>query len=116
MPIWRHDVHVCLVSVQATPNFIPVLEFRTEAVKSIQVGELKWIRGSSARNPGLSWRIPAMFPAGQISVRKLMESRSVAIPNLFLVGLRDLCLGQSGEVGRASGPDGWFTRSSKARR
>ncbi len=28
MPIRRHDVHVCLVSEQATPNFIPVLDAR----------------------------------------------------------------------------------------
>ena len=28
MPIRRHDVHVCLVSEQATPNFIPVLDTR----------------------------------------------------------------------------------------
>lgn len=28
MPIRRRDVHVCLVSEQATPNFIPVLDTR----------------------------------------------------------------------------------------
>jgi len=28
MSIQRHDVHVCLVSEQATPNFIPVLDAR----------------------------------------------------------------------------------------
>lgn len=28
MPIRRHDVHVCLVSEEATPNFIPVLDTR----------------------------------------------------------------------------------------
>lgn len=28
MPILRHDVHVCLVSEQATPNFIPILDSR----------------------------------------------------------------------------------------
>ncbi len=28
MPIHRHDAHVCLVSEQATPNFLPVLDSR----------------------------------------------------------------------------------------
>jgi hypothetical protein len=55
MPIRRHDVHVCLVSEQATPNFIPVLDTRFRPrevilVVSPQMQErARWLREALAR-------------------------------------------------------------------
>ena len=54
MPVRRHDVHVCLVSEQATPNFIPVLDsrFRPNEVVLVVSPEMKqraqWLKAGLA--------------------------------------------------------------------
>lgn len=55
MPIHRHDVHVCLVSEQATPNFIPVLDarFRPREVILVVSPQMReratWLKKALAR-------------------------------------------------------------------
>lgn len=54
MPIPRHDIHVCLVSEQATPNFIPILDsrFRPSEVVLVVSPEMKqraqWLKEALA--------------------------------------------------------------------
>jgi hypothetical protein len=55
MLIRGHDVHVCLVSEQATPNFIPVLDerFRPREVILVVSPQMRerasWLKGALAR-------------------------------------------------------------------
>lgn len=57
-PIRRHDVHVCLVSEQATPNFIPVLDsrFRPREVVLVVSPQMRpravWLKNALARRVG----------------------------------------------------------------
>jgi hypothetical protein len=77
MPIRRHDVHVCLVSEQATPNFIPVLDARFRPrevilVVSPQMRErARWLKEALAHRVervsehviGDAWDIPRIHEA-----------------------------------------------------
>lgn len=77
MPIHRHDVHVCLVSEQATPNFIPVLDTRFRPREVILVvspqmqARANWLKDSLARRVERvsehviedAWNIPRIHEA-----------------------------------------------------
>jgi len=82
MPIRRHDVHVCLVSEQATPNFIPVLDTRFRPRKVILVvspqmrERARWLKEALTRRAATQARARGpVFPAphGGIRIRAAMD-------------------------------------------